>query len=118
MVTDKDLAWLRDRISRLDINVNDEGWVGSPFVLLWQKETETLRRIEAALLAQKQEPVAWTEPNELARFADDELGHIWRHKENDNQIPLYAAPPAPAVTESVLGLACAVADSEIGSAMH
>lgn len=33
-------------------------------------------------------PVAWTEPNELARVIDDEVGSMWGGKESDDQIAL------------------------------
>lgn len=44
-------------------------------------------------------PVSWTEPAELARVIDDEIGSMWGGKESDDQIALCLHSEASAEIE-------------------
>lgn len=56
-------------------------------------------KVLLAALPHLGEPVAWTGSGSLKEISSEREGYIWPQKADAHPIPLYLAPPAPAVPE-------------------
>lgn len=77
---------LRERVRTLEIALQSANWEAAKADLLCLKELLVLREAQ---------PVAWTDREELA-FVND-MACMWTKGMGINEVPLYTAPPAPAV---------------------